>query len=241
MNPVLEKILATREVTDGKDVYPLASNMDRREGALIHRSFIEAKARHTVEIGCAYAVSAMFACDALVEIGHADASHTIIDPAQVSVWKNIGMRNLYEAGYGSIVSHIPEGSEIALPRLLAYGKKFDAAIVDGIHTLDHALVDFFYVSKMLKVGGVVVVDDTQPLCPGVNRLIRYLAAYPCYEIFEIANVPAEFRELAASITGPGKDKEAIDWKGLPPEVFGSAVALKKIADDKRSGNWYSDF
>jgi hypothetical protein len=46
-----------------------------------------------------------------------------------------------------------------LPKLQADGLRIDFAFIDGCHTFDYAMVDFFYIDKMLRVGGVVVFDD----------------------------------------------------------------------------------
>jgi len=41
----------------------------------------------------------------------------------------------------------------------AQGERIDFAFIDGAHTFDHVLVDFFYIDRMLNVGGIVAFDD----------------------------------------------------------------------------------
>jgi hypothetical protein len=239
VNTVLQDIIKSKTVTDGTEVFPLRANMDVGEGAMISKAWKAAKAATTLEIGLAYGVSALFACDALAEIGRTPRRHIVIDPSQLDVWHNIGLRNLREAGHADFVEHIAKGSELALPELLAGGLKVDAAIVDGYHTFDHALVDCFYVTRMLRVGGIMVLDDTQPQWPALNRLIRYFAAYPCYRIFDIANVPKASRMEADLLIGA--DPQTIDWANVSAGALGTAVALQKVAEDRRRWDWWTSF
>jgi hypothetical protein len=41
-----------------------------------------------------------------------------------------------------------------------------------MHTFDYALVDFFYIDKMLNIGGVVIFDDLS--YPSIRKLCRYV-------------------------------------------------------------------
>jgi len=41
----------------------------------------------------------------------------------------------------------------ALPRLLANGCRADFAYIDGWHTFDHAMLDFWFIDKMMNIGG----------------------------------------------------------------------------------------
>jgi len=46
-----------------------------------------------------------------------------------------------------------------LPALLARGVKIDFGFVDGWHTFDYTLIDFFYIDKLLRTGGLVSFHD----------------------------------------------------------------------------------
>ena len=48
---------------------------------------------------------------------------------------------------------------LALTRLCAEGERIDFAFIDGNHRFDYTLVDFFYIDKMLRLGGHVAFDD----------------------------------------------------------------------------------
>ena len=57
-------------------------------------------------------------------------------------------------------------------RWKASGQRIDFAFIDGWHTFDYAMIDFFYVDLLLKPGGVLVIDDAWSY-----RAIRKLACY----------------------------------------------------------------
>lgn len=47
-----------------------------------------------------------------------------------------------------------------------------------MHTFDYAFIDFFYIDRILKPGGVIVFDD---LCiPAVNKVFRYALTNRAY-------------------------------------------------------------
>ena len=242
MNAVLRTILETGRVFDGTSYHDLHSHMDAEEGAMIGAAIGETKAKTSLEVGFAYGLSTLFICDALAANG-GDRRHIAIDPFQLTQWHGIGLRNCREAGYGKMVEFIGEPSEVCLPRLMNAGTKVDFALIDGWHTLDHTLIDFFYVNRMLSVGGIVVVDDTA--FPAINRLMRYLLAYPAYQLWGVTGASPDmrdrFKEVAAHYAEPLHARKSLNWKSLPHEFFGRCVALKKVAEDTRTWDWYCDF
>lgn len=66
-----------------------------------------------------------------------------------------------------------ETSILALPQLLEKKKKawLDVALIDGLHLFDYTLMDVFYCLEMLKVKGVLIVDDKR------MRAIRAVSNY----------------------------------------------------------------
>ena len=51
--------------------------------------------------------------------------------------------------------------EIVLPRLLAERRMFDLAFVDGNHRFDGVFLDLVYLGRLVRRGGIVIVDDHQ--------------------------------------------------------------------------------
>jgi predicted O-methyltransferase YrrM len=84
---------------------------------------------------------------------------TSCDPFQTEEYHNIGLKNVEENGFNDRHSHIPKRSELALPELLEKGESYDFIFIDGDHKFDGAFIDFFYASKMIEKGGVIVFHD----------------------------------------------------------------------------------
>jgi predicted O-methyltransferase YrrM len=74
-----------------------------------------------------------------------------------------------------------------LPRLVDDGTRIQFAFIDGWHTFDHALVDFFYVDQMLEPGGVVVLDDV--VLPGLQRLADFIVTNRDYTVVDRIEAP----------------------------------------------------
>lgn len=238
MNEVLEELLRTGVVSDGDSTYPLDWNIDRSEGELIQRAVGAAAPRISVEVGMAYGVSSLFICEALAKFAPG-AKHIVFDPAQSSFYKGIGRRNLQCAGYGGMVDLREIGSEIGLPQLLAQGTQIQFGFIDGFHTFDHTLIDFFFINKMLQVGGIFAIDDTD--WPSVRKVVDHVLTYPCYRLFgDNAVVPVgtartRVRRRLAEATGLRMFRR--HWDVTPP----TCMAFEKIAPDDRPWNWHQTF
>jgi predicted O-methyltransferase YrrM len=236
MNSVLEKMLQTNLVDDGNAQIPLHSHMSREEGELIDQVFRTVKPTVSIEIGFAYGVSTLFVCDALAGNGKA-ATHIVIDAFQHSEWGGLGLKNIERAGYSRFIDFREELSEIALPSLAASGTRVQAAIIDGHHTFDHALVDFFYVNKMLVPGGIVIIDDTD--WPSISRLAGHILSYPAYELFGTA-------KQQDKIGMRTKLRRVLTRRRLSPRLpsrweYPTSMAFRKIAEDERHWDWHVNF
>lgn len=176
------------------DLVPIYENvqadcgLDENEGRAIYHVITEHQLSNTLEVGCAFGISSLYICAALSK--QASPRHTIIDPNQTTDWQGIGVQNLQRSGY-HYFSLIEKPSEIALPELLAENKKFQFILIDGWHTFDHTLLDFFYANKLLEEGGFVAIDDAS--WPGIRKVISYISKYPNFQIYKTVNVEPDFR------------------------------------------------
>jgi predicted O-methyltransferase YrrM len=156
-------------------------------------------AETALEVGLAQGVSALFVADVLKRTPRTRL--IAIDPLQEQIWKNVGLGHLTAAGHQSILEFHQLPSHEALPKLEAAGTTLDFAFIDGWHTFDYALVDFFYIDRMMRVGGVIALDDCQ--YPSVRKLCRYIAtnlAYSvdgCFSEKDDPGFPARHRVLQA--------------------------------------------
>jgi predicted O-methyltransferase YrrM len=262
MNAVLEEIYDTRRILrrDGTSV-PFEYSISIDEGQAIQRMIREVKPHVTLEIGLAHGVSSVFMCEALEEVE--GRRHIVIDPGQVEGWNEVGLYTIERAGYSSLIEFHNEPSHIVLPRLEAKGERVGVALIDGWHTFDYVLVDFFFVDRILEVGGYVMLDDTR-WYPAIRKVARYVATHRSYvpvpnretpfrpsrarRVFEAAASVLRqppLRRIAQHLVRPdvlGPDS----LLGLPPD---NHIAFKKTSDDvlgdgrngTRSWNQHVDF
>jgi predicted O-methyltransferase YrrM len=254
MNAVLQRILTTETVTDGTAILPLRHPdfpslpvaMDAAEGAYVAKIIEQVDPVISLEIGMAYGISTLYICEALAALGH-PVRHIVMDPFQSTQWKGIGLRNIQQAGYEAMVEFHEARSEFLLPSLVDRGTMVEFALIDGWHTFDQVMVEFYFINRMLCPGGVVVFDDADRR--SVNRAIRYVVNYPGYEVYSPSSgapgrVSLFGRVRRALGRAPGVDKIVRrdllhrDWD---LGVLGSCVALRKTSDDHRSSGWYRDF
>lgn len=199
----------------------------------------------TLEIGCAYGLSSLHICMATNDRDL--ASHTIIDPNQNTTWDGVGVTNLEKAGI-DFFNLIEERSEFALPRLLDGNEgQFDFVFIDGWHTFDHTLLDCFYATRLLRIGGVLAIDDAS--FPSVRRVVNFIKLYPCYEevgsVSRMLNTSLKKRIARILLSPINRDTWAtILAPHLHRRLFEDRevrmVALKKVKEDTRDELWHPD-
>jgi predicted O-methyltransferase YrrM len=249
MVPLLEEILRTKQVrsVDGSETLPLDSAISPDVGEFLQRLIRQRKPKTTLEVGLAFGVSALFICEALQECG--GLHHIAIDAFQSTQWKSIGINNLKLAGFGNLIELRESYSHLALPELEAQGTRIDFAFIDGWHTFDSALTDFFHVDRLLPFGCVVVFDDA--FFPGVHQACRYVATNRAYRV--VATTDADYKpsKIARVIrpighASPQVQKLLKSKFVIPDETLGftpdcRCIAFEKMADDKRGWSDHAEF
>jgi predicted O-methyltransferase YrrM len=124
-----------------------------------------------VEVGLAYGRSALAIGEALLAVDARRPLHIIIDPLQATEWSNVGWQMLRSAGLDAIARLVLQPSSLALPRLVAEGVTADAAFVDGSHRFHEVFVDLYFLRKIVRPGGLIVLDDHW--WPSVRTAERY--------------------------------------------------------------------
>ena len=104
--------------------------------------------------------------DSLIDGKDKDFYLISVDPYQCIQWKNAAVKHLEDAKLQSYNTLIEELDAVALPEILSLISKqklelFDFIFIDGDHKFDYTLLDFMYADMMLKIGGVIVVDDVR--------------------------------------------------------------------------------
>jgi predicted O-methyltransferase YrrM len=144
-------------------------SIERAQGEALRDLAVAEGAERTIEVGLALGMSALFLCQAVLSRG---GRHVAIDPFQRESWNGAGLRTLREAGAQDLVEVIEEESQLALPRLLAEGRGFDFAFVDGDHRFEGVFLDLYYMTRLVRPGGLVVVDDMW--MPAVRTAVAYI-------------------------------------------------------------------
>ena len=256
INPLLASIIYSRKTcTNSANDRPLIAEVSREELFFLY-DFIKSRpeVRHVLEIGCAMGISSVAILSAL-KTGNGSFSLLSCDPYQDSdVYSNIGRRHVALAGFTQF--ECPNiGSETLLPQLVAEHRRYDMVFQDGLHTLDHSLLEFHYIDRLTRVGGFVVYDDVD--MNHMNRFIRYISLYPHWELIACAGRPAwsAGRRLLGVCKAMFSPIVRCIPRNLGLEFFSdtlyrldgslglnsSMIALRKTAEDSRTYTYNAKF
>ena len=157
------------------------------QGRHIYNLIRENKFTRTLEVGLAMGASAVWICQA-----HADnelnGKHIAIDPNQSTLYGNMGRTLIKRCGLKNFMSIMETASYRALPKLLedvlsGKAQRFQFIYIDGWHTFDYTLVDFFFSDLLLEINGVIVLDDIKH--KSVQKFFKYVSTnYPNYRIVQ---------------------------------------------------------
>jgi predicted O-methyltransferase YrrM len=127
-----------------------------------------------------------------------------IDPYQDTQWSNYGMQLLKEFNFDKRHKLYKLKSYIALPKILKKlgNNYFDFIFIDGFHTFDYTLLDFFYAHLLLRKDGIIIIDDA--LHHGVKKCVDYIISnYKFYKKLDSHSSIAVFIKL---------NEDNRDWK-----------------------------
>lgn len=94
-----------------------------------------------------------------------------------------------------------------LPSLLGRDRTLDMAFIDGAHSFPMPIVDWYYVTRSLKIGGKLLMDDI-PI-PAAGQLFRHMKLEPNWRLDGI------FDDRAAAFTLVAAPKPHDDWISQP--------------------------
>lgn len=142
------------------------------------------------EIGLAYGTSTISAMSALAKCAN-PVIYDSVDIEQTKYWKGIGMSHIADyLQHNKNITHnlTQQSSTVVMPTIK---EKYDIIIIDGSHATDMVLQDLRNGDRMLKPGGLMILDDV--IHPGVKNamvIINREWGVPSgrqYEIVKIAN------------------------------------------------------
>jgi predicted O-methyltransferase YrrM len=237
VNSVLEDIYRTGKCVDLAGTERKVTGAVPREDALILQEMVRfVKAKTTLETGVAFGLSTLAICEALKEAKPstdytdsrqskiqnpeskipAGVRHYGVDPEQNSVHGGAALASLKLAGLDSVFELLEGPSHLMLPKLLEKGVTLDLAFIDGWHTFDYTLLDFFYLDKLLRPGGVMLLHDRS--WPSKQKVMRFIMTHRRYKELPVrsATRPGFFKWLRRVV--------AAKWHWLRGAPFGIVTA-----------------
>jgi hypothetical protein len=114
-------------------------------------------------------------------------------------------------------------SDDVLPSLLGRDRSLDVAFIDGAHSFPFPEVDWHYITRSLKIGGKLLMDDI-PI-PAVAPLFRHMALEPNWRVDAVL----DDRAAAFTLLAPPEPEQWSDQpfnRGYPD--FGFAELPKRF-------------
>ncbi len=173
--------------------------LPQRDCDLVRDLLIAERVETVIEVGLAYASSALAIAEALVTVDPPHPRHVIIDAFQDREYSDVGWSLLRDAELGPAATLIRAWSSIALPRLVTEGLVADAAFVDGSHRFHEVFVDLYYLRKIVRPGGLIVIDDDWT--PSVRAAVRYYEQNLGWTAIPDAFAGGTLRTIGDSLTG----------------------------------------
>lgn len=249
MNAVLTQIVRTsRTFLPSGEQIEATSYIDEACGSLLQRVIRDIRPQVGVEVGLAFGISTLYILEALNEVGGQKLIG--MDPAQHdNYWRGGGLQNVQSSGYAHLYEFHETTSQQLLPELVGKKQKLDFGFIDGWHTFDHTLVDFFYIDQMLNAGGVIVFDDVA--YPAIRRVCDFVLTNRAYEIYDSVKFAAVdgIRRWGKAKVGKVLDPLVRTDKTPQPEAKRTEsqisdayfLAIRKLADDARRWDHFIHF
>lgn len=255
LHQLVTEILRSGKVSMGDGRVVVAhSHIPRDECELLYRQVAATRATEAIEVGMAFGISTLCLCDALSRNTPRETGKrphlVVMDPTQheEDSWKGLGLQQVRSAGFSDLVEFHERTSQAVLPELAAKGYRVQFAFIDGWHTFDHTLIDFFYVDQMMEAGGVIVFDDVS--YPAINAVVRFVLANRDYEMVEVLEDPATgvgnrtrrlVKRLLRRLARTDKDPVETHLHLFRQLEFARVIALRKVGSDTRRWDHYRAF
>ena len=174
----LEQIIGTEKAAIVREFIP--SGMVTEEDLTYLANVVDKMApENSLEIGLASASTTI----TIMAAKQGRGMHEAFDPGQTKDYDNLGTKRIARAGLTEAFKLTESFSYIGLPALLASSpKRYDFAFIDSNHMFDHTLIEWFYIDKLLNIGGVVGFDDV--IWPMVHAAVNFVEANCAYKFYK---------------------------------------------------------
>ena len=185
--PLIYEMFETGQARDPKgQIHKFEHGIHLHYAEALYGAILKLKPRVIVEVGLACGTSSLAMLTALKEIGEGGRVISI-DPGQSTQWHSCAVANIERCGFASQHRLIEDFDYNALPLLLREGCKVDFGYIDGWHTFDYTLLDFFYIDRMLRKDGAVAFNDSH--FRAVHRVIKFVLSHRKYREFDVGLRP----------------------------------------------------
>lgn len=184
LHPLLFNAYRTSRIQDsnGQEVeYHIASSITEPEAEMLVRVINDFKPERTLEIGLAMGASALCFVDTATR-NNPKSLHYAIDPNQFKDYGGAGVQLIKNAGLDSNFKLIEGKTHEVFHYFLDNNIKVDMAFIDGWHTFDYTFVDFFFIDKILKDGGILAFHDMYALSK--QKVLKFIKTHRDYAVLD---------------------------------------------------------
>jgi len=243
----LEEMYATGFVTDRKNQKRRAidSTISKAEALVLMQIIADTKAIVTLETGVAFGASALAICYAKKDFQGANKMHYGIDPNQRTEYEEAAIVSLEKEKLQDQFTLLDGPSHLMIPKLIEKGVQLDFAFVDGWHTFDYTLFDFFLIDKMLKPGGIVAFHDMYALSK--QKVLRFILTHRKYKIVKERKVRGNESKMSTLkfFLWRLKNKPALlfSWFHWSYQLYNSSglIVLQKVENFEPDFSFYKSF
>lgn len=163
--------------------------ISQKEANVLKNILLENDISTTLEIGVAHGVSTLVFCSVLKFLNKSNSLHYGIDPNQFSDYGGAAINALKKENLEDYFKLLEGPSHLMLPELIKNNVVIDCALIDGWHTFDYTLIDFFLIDKILKQGGIILFHDMY--MRSKQKVIKFIKSHRDYKIMDHYNKQLE--------------------------------------------------
>ncbi len=233
------------EVDDSGERHPLHSNTSLGQCLFIEEMFDAVKPQKTLEIGLAMGLSAISILEKHKENGGTEKCHIVSEPHS---WKGIAEHNIEKLGLMKYCDIRYLKSDRVVTDLFLSNERIQLAYIDTTKVVDIVMQDFYFIDKILDIGGVIILDDCGGGWPGIQKVARFANTLPHYKIAgKYGKAKRSFKlrlyeKAVAFVISliPFKQRIFTGYSFKTNHQLGldyNCIAFKKISEDKRDWSW----
>jgi len=229
-NAVLDRGWVTRQTGDRSEI---TGAVNKEEAATLASIILNNNCKRCYETGVAYGLSTLAITQAVARLG---GRHIGMDPLQ-SAHGNAALCLLAEHDLAAFFTLMEGPSHLMAPRLLETNEQFDFAFIDGMHTFQHKLVDYFFADQLLKVGGWLVFHDL--VLASVKKVLRFIETQHNYRLCLTPGLePSSARKLRYVAGAFIKGRSL--WSYWPNR-FANLLVLQKLEAKEFAWDYFCSF